>query len=153
MNFNKLIENWDNLSQEQVSKIDEASGIGKSTNQMVEAFQQLQNKKLGKKQVMFDPSTKIVTVAYDGNKVLIADIKENTLNIDFCGYRTDTTKGYLNQFLGIFGYSINQKKGKWYLNFDSTDPITKKTISVLIEKDTLSLEIPELKEYFYNYEG
>ena len=46
--------------------------------------------------------------------IIAAKIKgSNEFTIDFCGYKTATTKERLN---GLPGVSIQQKTGCWYLN-------------------------------------
>lgn len=82
----------------------------KVTNQAVNAFVNKQNFKNANTQVIVNGKN----VEYRLYGHLIAErVGDKRLYVDNCGYFTNTTKERLN---GLPGVSIQQVKGKWYLN-------------------------------------
>lgn len=86
----------------------------KTTAEAVNAFLNSKNLKIGNTEVVvneYSSGGTITQLYLHGN--LIAESSDTGLKITNAGYFTNVTKERLNGFPGI---TINQAKGKWYLN-------------------------------------
>jgi len=88
----------------------------KITKDIIEAFENGINYKLGNSEVCTLPGGSDVKMYLHGHLIAKKDI--NGLSITNCGYFTNVTKERLN---GISGVSISQEKGVWYLNGKTWD--------------------------------
>lgn len=83
----------------------------KITQQAVDAFNGNKPFKSGNTEI--EVATRATIMRLFGNEIAFKYHEDNSLWITNCGWDSATTKGRLNALDGV---SIQQAKGKWYLN-------------------------------------